>query len=84
MIVQNSVVWKGFLNLGTDIILWSAILVGRHQNLYQGYNITIDTPPISTLRARYIAADYYDLNKAGPCPVYVMLSKSLRMGATTA
>lgn len=79
---QKSVMWRGCLDMDTDVVLWSSMLVGRHRNLYIAFDITMGSRPFSGLMARNIAAGYYDFKKTGPLPVYDVLSRYLGMGAT--
>jgi hypothetical protein len=82
LVAQKSVMWKGSLDMDTTVILWSAILVGRHRNLYKSYNIIMRSPQSSALMARNIAASYFQFEKRGPIPLYDTLSRHSGMGAT--
>lgn len=82
LVAQRSVMWKGSLDMDTNIILWSATLIGRHRNLYNSYNITMDSPQTSALMARNIATSYFQFKKSGPIPLYDTLSRQSGMGAT--
>jgi len=82
LVAQKSVMWKGPLDLDTDVVLWSAMLIGRHRNLYVKYDIAMGSPQASALKARETAAGYYDYKKRGPLPLYDTLSRYLGMGAT--
>ncbi|KAH8691009.1 heterokaryon incompatibility protein-domain-containing protein [Phaeosphaeriaceae sp. PMI808] len=79
---QKSVVWKGSLDLSTNVVLWMAMLIGRHKNLYENYDITMGSPQASALMARNIAASYFEFKKRGPLPIYDTLSRHLGMSAT--
>ncbi|KAF2790473.1 HET-domain-containing protein [Melanomma pulvis-pyrius CBS 109.77] len=82
LMAQKSVMWKGTFDLNTDVVLWSAMLIGRHRNLYENYDVAMGSPQTSALNARNIAAAYYDFKKKGPLPLYDTLSRHLGMGAT--
>jgi hypothetical protein len=82
LMAQKSVMWKGPLDLETEVILWSAMLIQRHQNLYVRYDILMGSPEFSALKAGNIAAGYYNFKKKGPLPIYDTLSRYLGMGAT--
>ncbi|KAF2108805.1 heterokaryon incompatibility protein-domain-containing protein [Lophiotrema nucula] len=82
LVAGRSVVWKGSLNMDTNAILWVAILVGRHRNLYNSYGIVMGSPKYSVLMARNIAESYYRFKKTGPGAIYDVLSRNLGMGAT--
>lgn len=82
LMARRSVMWKGALDLETEVILLAAMLIQRHQNLYVCYDIFIDSPEDSALQAANIAAGYYDFKKKGPIPIYNTLSRYLGMGAT--
>ena len=82
LMAQRSVMWKGALDLETEVILWSAMLIQRHQNLYIWYDILMGSPEFSALKAGNIAAGYYNFKKRGPLPIYDTLSTYPAMGAT--
>ncbi|KAH3919705.1 hypothetical protein HBH56_017690 [Parastagonospora nodorum] len=79
---QKSVMWKGSLDLSTNVVLWMAMLIGRHKNLYENYDVTMGSPQVSALMARNIAASYFKFRKRGPLPIYDTLSRQLGMSAT--
>jgi hypothetical protein len=79
---QKSVMWKGSLELSTQVVLWVAMIIGRHKNLYENYDITMGSPQVSALMARDIAASYFEFRKRGPLPIYDTLSRHLGMSAT--
>jgi hypothetical protein len=79
---QKSVVWKGSLDLSTNVVLWMAMLIRRHKNLYENYDITMGSPQTSALMAGNIASSYFDFKKRGPLPIYDTLSRHHGMGAT--
>ncbi|KAH7079379.1 hypothetical protein BKA63DRAFT_265764 [Paraphoma chrysanthemicola] len=82
LMAQKSVMWKGSLELSTNVVLWMAMMVGRHRNLYEQYDITMGSPQASALMARNIAESYFDFKIKGPLPIYDTLSRHLGMGAT--
>ena len=82
LVAQRSIIWRGALDFDTNIILWLAMLVGRHRNLYSGFNNTMNSPQTSALVARNVAASYFDYRKKGPLPIYDTLSRHSGMGAT--
>lgn len=82
LVAQKSVIWKGSLDMDTDVMLWSAMLVGRRRNLYSNFNIVMGSPRTSALMARNIATSYFQFKKEGPIPLYDMLSRHSGMGAT--
>lgn len=82
LMAQKSIMWKGSLDLDTDVMLWSAMLIQRHKNLSVCYDISMGSPEVSALRAANIAAGYYDFKNKGPLPIYDTLSRHLGMGAT--
>jgi hypothetical protein len=82
LVAVRSMIWKGSLNMDTNVMLWSAMLVGRHRNLYENFDITMGSPRNSALMARNIAASYFEFKKRGPLPIYDMLSRHCGMGAT--
>jgi hypothetical protein len=82
LVAERSVIWKGSLDMDTNVMLWSAMLVGRHRNLYISFDITMGSPRTSALMARNIAASYFQFKKRGPIPVYDMLSRHSGMEAT--
>ncbi|KAH7406348.1 heterokaryon incompatibility protein-domain-containing protein [Phaeosphaeria sp. MPI-PUGE-AT-0046c] len=79
---QKSVIWKGSLDLNTHPVLWTAMLIGRHKNLYENYDISMGSPQVSALMARNIAASYFDTKTRGPRPIYDTLSRYSGMSAT--
>jgi hypothetical protein len=81
-VAQKSTMWRGALDFDPNIILWSAMQVGRHRNLYQSFDITMNSPRTSALVARSIAASYFDYKKKGPLTIYDTLSRHSGMGAT--
>lgn len=82
LMAQRSVMWKGALDFETEVILWSAMLIQRHRNLYIRYDILMGSPEFSALKAGNIAAGYYDFKKKGPLPIYDTLSRYSAMSAT--
>ncbi|KAH7384549.1 heterokaryon incompatibility protein-domain-containing protein [Pyrenochaeta sp. MPI-SDFR-AT-0127] len=82
LVAKKSVMWRGRLDLDTDVILWLAMQVGRHRNLYCNFNNTMGSPEFSALTARDIASGYYAFKDHGPRPIYGVLSRYLGMEAT--
>jgi hypothetical protein len=82
LVAQKSTMWRGALDFDPNIILWSAMQVGRHRNLYQSFDITMNSPRTSALVARSIAASYFDYKKKGSLTIYDTLSRHSGMGAT--
>jgi hypothetical protein len=82
LMAQKSVVWKGSLDLSTNVVLWMAMMIRRHKNLYESYDVTMGSPQASALMAGNIAESYFNFKKRGPLPIYDTLSKHLGMGAT--
>ena len=81
LVAQCSIVWRGALDFDTNTILWSAMLVARYRNLYNSFDITMDSPQTTALVARNIAASYFDYKKHGPRTLYDALSRNTGMGA---
>src|SRR6266480_2595140 len=69
LVAQKSTMWRGALDFDPNVILWSAMQIGRHRNLYNSFNITMKSPRTSALMARNIASSYYDYKKKGPLPI---------------
>lgn len=63
LVAKKSITWKGSLDLDTEVLLWSAMLIQRHQNLYVCYDISMGSPEASALKAGNIAAGYYHFKK---------------------
>ncbi|MCJ1394443.1 Non-essential glycogen phosphorylase [Xylographa bjoerkii] len=82
LVAQRSTMWRGALDFDTDTILWSAMQVGRHRNLYNSFDVTMNSPQTSALMARNVAASYLDYKKKGPHTLYDTLSRNSGMGAT--
>jgi hypothetical protein len=82
LVAEKSTMWRGSLDLDTKIILWSAMQVGRHRDLYQSFNNFMKSPRHSALTARNIAAGFFDHKKKGRLPIYDILSRHPGMGAT--
>jgi hypothetical protein len=82
LVAQRSIMWRGALDLDTDIILWVTMQIARHGNLYDGFNIFMGSPPSSALMARNIATGYFEYKKHGPLSIYGTLSRYNGMEAT--
>jgi hypothetical protein len=82
LVARKSVIWKGSLDMDMDVILWSAMLIGRRRNLYNIFDITMGSPRTSALMARNIATSYFLFKKRGPVSIYDTLSRQCGMGAT--
>jgi hypothetical protein len=70
------------MELDTDVMLWSAMLIARHRNLYENFDIAIGSLQHSALKAQNVAASYYDFKKKGPLLIYDTLSRHSGIGAT--
>ena len=82
LVAKNPIMWRGALDFDPNIILWSAMQIGRHRNLYENFSNTVNSPRTSALFARSIAASYFDYKKKGPHAIYNTLSRHSGMGAT--
>ena len=82
LVARSSTIWRGALDLNTNIMVWSAMLIARHQNLYESFDIFMGSPPISALMARNIATGYIEFRNAGPRSIYDTLSRYNGMGAS--
>ena len=82
LVAEKSVIWKGSLEMDTNVILWSTMLIGRHRNLFSSFDITMGSPQNSALMARNIAESYFQFKKRGPIPIYDVMSRHNGMGAT--
>ena len=74
--------WRGALDLNTDIILWVAIQIARHRDLYESFDIFIGSPLSSALIARNVATGYLEYKRAGLLSIYDNLSRYNGMEAT--
>ena len=68
--------WRGALDLNTDIILWVAMQIARHSDLYESFDIFMGSPPSSALMARNIATGYLEYKRAGPLSIYDTVGKT--------
>lgn len=82
LVAQKPVMWRGALKFDAVVMLWSAMEIGRHRNLYERFNWYMGSPPTSALMARSVAASYFDYKKKGARPIYDTLSRHAGMGAT--
>ncbi|KAH8587764.1 heterokaryon incompatibility protein-domain-containing protein [Bisporella sp. PMI_857] len=82
LVAQESIMWRGALDLNTNIILWVVMQVARHRDLYESFDIFMGSPPSSALMARNIATGYFEYKRAGPLSIYDTLSRYSGMGAT--
>ena len=82
LVARRSIMWRGALEFDTTIILWFALQVGRHRNLYNSFDIAMNSSPTSALMARSIASSYFDYKKRGCQTIYDTLSRHSGMGAT--
>lgn len=74
--------WRGALEFDTATILWLAMQVGRHRNLYNAFDITRNGPQTSALMAQNIATSYFEHKRKRPLFVYDTLSRHCGMEAT--
>ncbi|KAL7625878.1 hypothetical protein AAE478_005102 [Parahypoxylon ruwenzoriense] len=82
LVAQRSIMWRGALDLETNIILWVTMQIARHRNLYANFNNFVVSPPHSTLLARNVATGYFEYKKTGPLSIYDTLSRYSGMEAT--
>ena len=82
LVAQRSIMLRGALDLNTEIILWVALHIGRHRNLYESFDIFSGGPHTSVLMARNIATGYIEYKARGPLPIYDTLSRYNGMNAT--
>ncbi|KAH9989491.1 heterokaryon incompatibility protein-domain-containing protein [Xylariaceae sp. FL0662B] len=82
LVAQKSIMWRGALDINTHIILWSAMQVARHRDLYEKFDLFMGSPPSSALMARNIATGYLRYKGAGPIPIYDTISWYNGMEAT--
>jgi hypothetical protein len=82
LVAQRSIMWRGALDLNTDIILWVVMQIARHRDLYESFDIFMGSPPSSALMARNIATGYLEYKRAGPLSIYDTLSRYNGMEAT--
>ena len=82
LVAQKPVMWRGALEFDAVVMLWSAMEIGRHQNLYERFDLYMGSPPTSALMARSVAASYFDYKKKGALPIYDTLSRHGGMRAT--
>jgi Heterokaryon incompatibility protein (HET) len=82
LVAQRSLMWRGALDLNTDIILWVTMQIARHRDLYENFNNFMGSPPSSALMARNIATGYLEYKSAGPLSIYDTLSRYSGMEAT--
>jgi hypothetical protein len=82
LVAQRSIMWRGALDLNTDIILWVVMQIARHRDLYESFDIFMGNPPSSALMARNIATGYLEYKRAGPLSIYDTLSRYNGMEAT--
>jgi hypothetical protein len=82
LVAQRSIMWRGALDLNTDIILWVTMQIARHSNLYNSFDIFMDSPPSSALMARNIATGYFEYKRIGRLAIYDVLSRYNGMEAT--
>ncbi|KAE9368264.1 hypothetical protein N431DRAFT_347915 [Stipitochalara longipes BDJ] len=82
LVAQKSVMWRGSQDFDTNIILWVAMHIARHGNLYECFDIFMGSPPSSALMARNIASGYLEYKRTGPKSIYDTLSRYHGMEAT--
>lgn len=82
LVAQRSIMWRGALDLDTDVILWVTMQIARHRDLYERFDIFMGSPPCSALMARNIATGYLEYKSLGPLSIYDTLSRYNGMEAT--
>jgi hypothetical protein len=82
LLAQRSIMWRGGLSLRTVELLWMALQIVRHKDLYESFNNFRDSPQYSALQAGAIAAGYFEYQKRGPGPIFDILSRYNGMEAT--
>ncbi|CZR57833.1 uncharacterized protein PAC_07722 [Phialocephala subalpina] len=83
LVAQRSIMWRGDLDLNTDIILWMAKLIACYRNLYESFDIFRGSPQLSSaFMACNIATGYLEYKTAGPLSIYDTLSRYNGMAAT--
>ena len=82
LVAQRSIMWRGALDLDTDVILWMTMQIARHRDLYERFDIFMGSPPCSALMARNIATGYLEYKDLGPLSIYDTLSRYNGMEAT--
>jgi hypothetical protein len=75
LVAQRSVVWRGLLDINPDKLLWMAMQIGRHRDLYDAFNINI--PTVRSFSARNIAMTYLQYKSRGPVSIWDTLTRNL-------